>query len=70
MFRMYSLYGSEGLPLLDMLSLGAWRKGLGCSGKILPPPPSPSPSSSPKVVAIFDEHLKHMGSGRPPQSQI
>ena len=38
-------YRSEGLSLRDMLSLGAWRMVLGCSGKILPPPPS---SSSPK----------------------
>ena len=28
------IYRSEGLPLRDMLSLGAWRMGLGCSGKI------------------------------------
>ena len=39
------IYRSEGLPLRDMLSRGAWRMGLGCSWKILPPPPSPSPSS-------------------------
>ena len=37
---------SEGLPLRDMLSLGAWRMGLGCSGKILP-------SSSPLSPASF-----------------
>ena len=36
------LVGVMDLPLRDMLSLGAWRMGLGCSGKILPPlPPSP-----------------------------
>ena len=34
---------SEGLSLRDMLSLGAWRMGLGCSGKTLPSSPSPSP---------------------------
>jgi hypothetical protein len=37
---------SEGLPLRDMLSLGAWRMGLGCSGEILPSSPSSPPSSS------------------------
>ena len=37
---------SEGLSLRDMLSLSAWRVGLGCSGKILPPPPSPSSPAS------------------------
>ena len=26
---------SEGLSLWDMLSLGAWRMGLGCSGLVL-----------------------------------
>ena len=35
---------SEGLSLRDMLSLGAWRMGLGCSGKSLPLPPSPPPA--------------------------
>ena len=44
------------LPLRDMLSLGAWRMGLGCSGKILPPPspspPSPSPSPSPSTLGL------------------
>ena len=44
---------SEGLPLRDMLSLGAWRMGLGCSGKIIPPSPPSSPSSSPKGSATF-----------------
>ena len=39
---------SEEFPLQDMLSLGAWRTGHGCSGKILLPPSSPSPSSSPR----------------------
>ena len=38
------MYRSEGLSLRDMLSLGAWRMGLGCSGKILPSPPSSPPS--------------------------
>ena len=39
--------GVRDLPLRDMISLGAWRMGLGCSGKILPssPPPSPPPPS-------------------------
>ena len=56
-------YRSEGLRLLqEMLSLGAWRMGLGGSGNILK---SPSPSS-PNVVAIFDEHLEDMGSDPPP----
>ena len=32
---------SEELSLLDMLSLGAYRMGLGCSGKILPSSSSP-----------------------------
>ena len=36
---------SGGLSLRDMLSLGAWRMGLGCSRKFLPPPSSSSPSS-------------------------
>ena len=35
------------MPLRDMISLGAWRMGLGCSGKILPSPPSSPPPSSP-----------------------
>ena len=40
--------GVRDLPLRDMISLGAWRMGLGCPGKILPssspspPPPSPT----------------------------
>ena len=36
---------SEGFTLRDMISLGAWKMGLGCPGKILPsspPPPSPT----------------------------
>ena len=38
-------YGrSEGIPLRDMLSLGALGMGTGWTGKILPPPPSPSPT--------------------------
>ena len=44
------VYRSEGLSLRDMLSLGAWRMGLGCPGKILPSSP---PSSSPKGSATF-----------------
>ena len=44
-------YRSEGLPLRDMSSLGAWRMGLGCSGKILPPSPS-SPSPSPSTLGL------------------
>ena len=31
-----NVYRSEGLSLRVMLSLGAWRVGLGCAGKILP----------------------------------
>ena len=31
-------YRREGLALTDVLSLGAWRMGLGCSGKYLPSP--------------------------------
>ena len=46
MFRALGLHRSEGLPLRDMLSLGAWRMGLGCPGNILPSPSSPSPSPS------------------------
>ena len=43
--------GVRDSPLRDMLSLGAWRMGLGCSGKILPPPPpSPPPPSSPAGI--------------------
>ena len=43
---------SKGLSLRDMLSLGARRMGLGCSGKILLSS-SPSSSSSPKGSATF-----------------
>ena len=32
------------LPLRDMISLGAWRMGLGCSGEILPSPSTPPTS--------------------------
>ena len=39
--------GVRDLPLRDMISLGAWRMGLGCSGKILPSPSPSPPSSSP-----------------------
>ena len=39
------LIGVRDLPLRDMLSLGAWRMGLGCSGEILPSSPSPSSPS-------------------------
>ena len=47
MYIIYICIGVRDLPLRDMISLGAWRMGLGCSGKILP---SPSPSSSPTRV--------------------
>ena len=36
---LFGEYRSEGFALRDMLSLGAWRMGLGCSGDIPPPPP-------------------------------
>ena len=42
----YIYIGVRDLPLRDMISLGAWRMGLGFSGKILP---SPSPSSPIRV---------------------
>ena len=41
--------GVRDLPLRNMISLGAWRMGLGCSGKILPSSPSPSPPSLTRV---------------------
>ena len=41
-----------------MWSLGAWRIGLGCSGKILPLPSPPSPSP-PSPTRIWE-----MGSSR------
>ena len=47
------LYRSERLSLRDMLSLGAWRMGLGCSGKIIPPSSSPPSSSSPNRFSIL-----------------
>ena len=56
MFLMYCLYiGVRDLPLRDMKSLGAWRMGLGCSGKILPssPPPPPSPTRVWKNFSSF-----------------
>ena len=40
----YIYIGVRDLPLRDMISLDAWRMGLGCSGEILPSSP---PSSSP-----------------------
>ena len=36
--------GVRNLPLRDMISLGARRMGLGCSGKILSSPSPPSPT--------------------------
>merc|ERR1711927_117436 len=42
-----TLVGVRDLPLRDMISLGAWRMGLGCSGKILPSPPPSSPPPPP-----------------------
>ena len=54
------LVGVRDLPLRDMISLGAWRMGLGCPGKILPsPPPSSPPPSPPSLTRIWD-----MGSYR------
>ena len=41
---------SKGLSLQDMLFLGAWRMGLGFSGKVLPP------SSSPGLFKIWLVH--------------
>ena len=41
------------LPLRDMLFLGAWRMGLGGSGKILP-------SSSPSSPAPFQTCFRHL----------
>ena len=35
------MIGVRDLPLRDMISLGAWRMGLGCSGKMFPSSPSP-----------------------------
>ena len=43
------IIGVRDLPLRDMKALGAWRMGLGRSGKILPSP-SPSPSSRTRGV--------------------
>ena len=40
----YIYFGVKDLPLRDMISLGAWRMGLECSGKILPSPPPSSPT--------------------------
>ena len=45
----YIYIGVKDLPLRDMISLGAWRTGLGCSGKILPSSPSPSSSSPTRI---------------------
>ena len=42
--------GVRDLPLRDMISLGAWRMGLGCSGKILPSPSPPPSSPSPTQI--------------------
>ena len=38
------LYRSEGIPLRDMLSLGALGMGPGWTGKIIPPPSPSSPT--------------------------
>ena len=35
----YIYMGARDLPLQDVLSLGAWRMGLGYSAKLLPPSP-------------------------------
>ena len=44
-YSLYILYiGVRDLPLRDMISLGAWRMGLGCSVKMLPSPPLSPPS--------------------------
>ena len=40
------------MPLRDMLPLGAWRMGLGCSGNNILPPSS-WPSSSPRGSSTF-----------------
>ena len=48
--------GVRDLPLRDMISLGAWRMGLGCPGKILPPP-SPPPPSPTRVWKNFSSFI-------------
>ena len=56
----YIYIGVRDLPLRDMISLGAWRMGLGCSGKILPsspPPPSPPPPSPTRVWKNFSSFI-------------
>ena len=55
----YVLIGVRDLPLRDMISLGAWRMGLGCSGKVLPSSPSPPPSPPPSPTRIWE-----MGTSR------
>ena len=45
-----NIIGVRDLPLRDMISLGAWRMGLGCSGEILPSSSPSSPSSSPTRI--------------------
>ena len=55
------IYRSEGLPLRDMLSPGAWRMGLGRSGEILPSSSSPS-SSSPASFRQILEKSHHFQS--------
>ena len=53
------IIGVRDLPLRDMISLGAWRMGLGCSGKILP-----SPSSSPSLLSSSPTRIWEGGSYR------
>ena len=50
-FGLLIMVGVRDLPLRDMLSLDAWRMGLGCSGKILPSP-SLSLSSPTRGVCV------------------
>ena len=58
----YIHIAARDLPLRDMISLGAWRMGLGCSGEILPSPP---PSSPTRVLkgASYQFHYNFGASG-------
>ena len=56
----YIYIGVRDLPLRDMISLGAWRTGLGCSGKILP---LSSPSFSPTRIWEGGSYQFHYDSG-------